>query len=670
MKRISGFLSPEAEESVKLRQSFLQLGGFDLFFDFRAANSYCNGNGIIVSTFTWPRFLANPFGRYFVIASFISLGILTITAKPSAGQTRAAMTLKGVDLAGHLRRLGESGNTKAVVITFLSTQCPISNSYLPTLNQLSRQYQDLGIEFYGVISDPSVTCAAASSHQKAFSIRFPVLFDGSGELRLSLSPTHTPQTFVLDGQCRQLYSGAIDDRFLQVGQKKNVAAIRYLENAIQSVINGNPIAVRATKPIGCLLEDPPNKTVSGEVTYTRDIAPIIQTNCVACHRPGQSAPFPLLTYDDVSRHANQIVEVTKSRFMPPWKPAPGFTRFLDEMRLSEHELSLLKVWVESGKPQGNPSDLPVPVAYAEGWQLGEPDVVLSMTELFPIPARGPDLRQYFVIPTGITSDRLISAIEFRPGTPQAVHHASFFLDTKQAGRRLDRADPGPGYGGFGGPRFETQGTLSSWFPGMTPRRLPQGMGRLVPRGSDIVAELHYVMTGKPEHDRSTIGLHFAEHPAKRIVVEIQVGNKKINIPGGEHRHRERATYRLPVDTTLFDMVPHMHTLGREMKVWSKASDGSTRPLLWIKDWDFNWQSQYSFAKPIHLPKGTELIVDAWYDNSSDNPLNPNSPPKTVRWGDDSTDEMLLCHFQCTCDSTEEINTLVSDQTKYIAAAQR
>lgn len=578
--------------------------------------------------------------------------------------------LKGIDLQGKLQRLGQNPETQGIVVTFLSTQCPISNGYLPVLNELARRYQPLGIEFFGVVSDPAVTRSDAATHKKSYSVGFPVLFDGSGELRLALSPTHTPQTFVLGRTGIKLYSGAIDDRYLQVGKKKDFARKRYLENAIQSVINGSQVLTPVTEPVGCLLEDPPNKTISGDVTYTRDIAPIIQSNCVRCHRQGQAAPFPLGNYEEVSGHANQIVEVTHSRFMPPWKPAPGFTRFLDEARLTKHELALLSKWAELGKPRGNPRDLPAAAVHVEGWQLGEPDVVLTMQDVFPIPAHGPDIRQYFVIPTGIAQDRLITAIEFRPGTPQAVHHASFFIDEHHVARKLDQTDPAPGYGGFGGPKFESQGTLSSWFPGMTPRRLPDGMGRLLPGGSDIVAELHYVTTGKSEHDRSTLGLHFAPSAANHVVTEIQVGNKQIKIPADKERHLERATYRLPVDTTLLDMVPHMHTLGREMKVWTRSPDGTTLPLMWIQDWDFNWQSQYSFARPIRLKKGTELIVDAYYDNSAGNPLNPNSPPKTVRWGDSSTDEMLLCHFQCTCTTMEQLETLIDDQSKYIASHQK
>ncbi|QDV81174.1 redoxin family protein [Planctomycetes bacterium TBK1r] len=603
-----------------------------------------------------------------------TIAIACLLANPDcstsrAGERHSLQRLKGVDLTGRLRRLGERSSTKAVVVTFLSTQCPISNSYLPQLNDLSTKYRRDGIEFYGVVSDPSVTRADAIAHSETYKVRFPILFDGSGELRLALSPTHTPQVFVLDDHGSVIYSGAIDDRYVKLGRKKEAARTPYLENAVNSAAHGTPIDVPVTKPIGCLMEEPPNKTREGSVTFTRDIAPIIQANCSSCHRENQSAPFPLLTYDDVSSHANQILEVTRSRYMPPWKPAPGFTRLRDEMRLTDHQIDLIDVWVETGKPEGDPADLPVPIEHVKGWKLGEPDLILEMQEAFTVPASGPDIRQYFVIPSRLTDDRLITAIDFHPGTPQAIHHASFYLDTRRAGRRLDEADPAPGYSGFGGPQFESQGTLTSWFPGMTPRKLPRGMGRLVTKGSDIVAEIHYVTTGKTERDRSKIGLYFAHRSARQLVVELQVGNKDIEIPADQSHHHERAAYTLPVRTMLLDLVPHMHMLGSEVKVWAKSPDGRTKPLLWIKDWDFNWQGQYSFAKPVILPEGTQLIVDAWFDNSSNNPLNPHSPPVTVRWGDNSTDEMLLCTFQCTCETMDELNELIDHQRRYISKAQ-
>lgn len=614
----------------------------------------------------------NGYSHGLAIATTLLLGLALITPSPAADEQRRRSfgSLKGIDLEGEQHHLVGNRETKAVVIVFLSTQCPISNGYLPQLNDWAISYWRRGVRMYGVISDPAVTRTEASAHRDEYHIQFPVLFDGSGELRLALQPTHTPHAFVLNRNGRVLYRGAIDDRYVALGRKKEEAERLFVKDAIDAAIEGRSPLIGRTTPVGCRLEDPPDKTRGGEVTYARDIAPIIQSSCAPCHRPNQSAPFPLLTYDHVSRHANQILEVTQSRFMPPWKPEPGFTKFRDQVRLSEHELSLLDAWVKAGKPQGDPDDLPGPVEFSDDWPLGEPDQVLQMQEVFPIPASGPDIRQYFVIPSHMTENRLITAIDFRPGVPQAVHHASFYLDTKRAGRRLDEADPGPGYGGFGGPQFQPQGTLSSWFPGMSPRRLPKGMGRLLPRGSDIVAEIHYVCTGKPERDRSKIGIYYAHRSARQLVSEMQVGNKQLEIPAGAKHHLEQAVYTLPVDTTLLDVVPHMHVLGQEMKVWASAPDGRTKPLVWIKDWDFNWQGQYAFAEPIDLPAGTKIHVDAWFDNSAENPLNPNSPPQVVRWGESSTDEMLICTFQCTCETMDELRKLMEDQRRYIDSASQ
>ncbi|KAA5542764.1 redoxin domain-containing protein [Roseiconus nitratireducens] len=574
---------------------------------------------------------------------------------------------RGVDLDGNVHLFGENDQCRALVFAFLSTKCPISNSYVPLLNDVSSRFHRQGVRVYGVISDPSVTRQEAREHRRQFHVAFPVLFDGSGGLRRTLSPTHTPHAIVLDRSGEQLYSGALDDHYVKLGRKKETATEDYLVDALEAVLAGRIVEVPKTKPIGCLLEAPPNKAASGDVTFSRDIAPIVHAHCSGCHHPDGSGPFALLTYEDVSAHARQILEVTHSRFMPPWKPSTRLPRFRDEQRLCDQDLELLESWVRSGKPEGNPEDLPVLPEPSRGWRLGKPDLVLEMKDVFNVPASGPDLRQYFVLPTGLTENRLVSAIDFQPGTPNAIHHASFFLDTQGNGRKLDQADPGPGYGGFGGPQFQPQGTLTSWFPGMRARRLPEGMGRLIPRGSDLVAEVHYVSTGKPEQDRSKIGLYFAPRSARQVVTEVQVGSLHLEIPAGAERHKETALYTLPVDTTLLDVVPHMHVLGREMKVRAKRPDGKIVPLLWIKDWDFNWQGQYAYDQPVELPKGSRILVEAWYDNSSGNPLNPNTPPKTVHWGSDSTDEMLICHFQCTCESMQDLKELNEDQQRYVAA---
>ena len=619
----------------------------------------------------WMRsFSPTRFGIPLLLALAVTVPLQVHTAPIALGQSAMADPMKCVDVTGKLCRLGDQAGSRAVVVVFLSTACPVSNGYLPLLGELASANRSRGVEFYGVVSDPSVTLSKARDHHAKYAIQFPVLFDGSGELRMALAPTHTPEAFVLDRANRVLYRGAIDDLYVRVGQKLDVAKQSYLSDAIDSAASGTPIKTPQTSPVGCRLEDPPNKITSGEVTFTRDIAPIIQSHCASCHRPNRSGPFDLLTFEDVSAHANQILEVTHSRFMPPWKPETGFAPFRDEQRLSQHELSLVQKWVEEGKAEGDQADLPTPATVSEGWPLGEPDLILAMKDVFTIPASGPDLRHYFVIPSNLAEDRLISAIDFHPGAPLSVHHASFYLDTKHMGRKLDAANPGPGYPGFGGPRFESQGTLSSWFPGMSPHRLPEGMGRLIQRDTDIVAEIHYVTTGKPEHDRSMIGLYFAPSSAHQVVTEIQVGNKRINIPPGNDHHVEHAYYTLPVPTLVLDIVPHMHVLGSEIKVSAKMPDGRVLPMLWIKEWDFNWQGQYAFMRPMLLPKGTRINVDAWFDNSSANPLNPNSPPKLVQWGDDSTDEMLLCTFQCTCKKTSELSELQVDQQRYIESNRK
>ena len=580
------------------------------------------------------------------------------------GSTPRPTTLKGIDLTGRLHRFGNRSDTKAVAVLFLAAKCPISESYLSSLSRLSGRYRQRGVEFYGVISNSSVTLAEAKEYERRFRIAFPILFDSSGELWRALSPSHMPQAFVLNQQGNVLYSGAIDNKYERSGIPREKVTEEYLEDAIKSVIAGIEITTRETEPVGRMLDAPPDKSKVGTITFTRDIAPIILANCSSCHRPGQAAPFPLLTYDDVRRHARQIAEVTRSKYMPPWKPQAGFGRFQDARGLTQHEIALLKRWSMTGKQKGDPADMPSPPKFAQGWQLGPPDKILKMRDLFHVPASGPDIRQYFVIPTRMRDSRLINAVDFHPGCARVIHHASFYLDTTGTARRLDEKDPKPGYQGFGGPGFRASGSLRSWLPGMTPKRLPKGMGRLIPRGSDLVLEIHYTCTGKPEHDRSMIGLYHAPRSSRQLVKELLIGNMLIKILPGVQRHHERATYELPVETILLDVAPHMHVLGREMKATATLPNGEVEPLVWIKDWDFNWQGQYSYVRPVRLPKGTRIDVDAWYDNSAENPLNPNSPPRTVYWGEDATDEMLMCHFQCTCSSYDELKTLTEDYQNY------
>lgn len=556
-----------------------------------------------------------------------------------------AAGFNAIDLDGQLHRFGQGNGTHSVALVFLSTECPVSNGYLPRLQKLARRCKSREAKFYGVISDPSVTRAEAVKHRSLFGIRFPVLFDASGELRAAFKPTHVPQAFVLDRRGDVVYSGAIDDEYAAIGQKKASFTKHYLAEALRAARRGRKPVVAKTEPVGCLIEELVGIVEPSKLTYCRDIAPIIQAHCATCHRVGEAAPFPLRSYQDVSKRAKQIVAVTKSRFMPPWQPVADFGHFRGVRRLSSKEIALIAEWAAGGKHFGDKDDLPPNPKFVTGWQLGKPDLILKMAQPFQLAANGPDILRHFVIPTGLKEDRLVAAMEFRPGNPRIAHHSSVFFDNTGAARRLDALAPGYGYDRFGGPGFPPTGSLGNWLPGTTPRRLPKGVGRRMPKGSDLVLQMHYQRTGKVETDQSTVGIYFASRRCKQMVSEFQVLESDLLIPAGAKRHFHRATYVLPVDLTVFDAAPHMHLVGREMKVTATLPNGRVKPLIWIKNWDFNWQGQYVYVKPLRLPAGTQIIVDAWLDNSKQNKLNPNSPPAPVRWGDGTESEMPLCQFR-------------------------
>ncbi|HVJ69171.1 MAG TPA: redoxin domain-containing protein, partial [Caulifigura sp.] len=518
--------------------------------------------------------------------------------------------LKATDLDGGLHRIAAGCGRHGTALVFLSTTCPISNTYLPQLKTTAARCRRHKIDFFGVIADSAVTRAEAIRHRDEFQLDFPVLFDVSGTLRRELKATHTPQAIVLSKTGEVVYSGRIDDLYGDLGSKRTSASMHELRDALKSLSCDESVAVASTTPIGCLLEDPPVEGAAEDVTFNRDIAPILYANCSGCHRPGEGTPFSLLSYADACQHGAQIAAVTQSRFMPPWHPESGFGHFQNERRLSQAEIGLIRQWVEVGKPEGDAADTLAPPEFATGWRLGKPDLILTMKEAFELHADGPDVHQHFVLTTGIPKDRLVSAVEFRPGNPAVAHHACFYLDTTGAARMLQAQESDVGYGSFVGPGFDNVGALRSWLPGMMPQHLPSGTGQLLPAHSDVVLEIHYRPSGKVESDRSVVGIHFASRSAKYLVGEIQVMNKALTIPAGAAEHRHTSSFTIPVDTALLDVLPHMHLLGREMKAVATRPDGVQVPLVWIRKWDFNWQDQYLYADPVMLPRGSRIDVEA------------------------------------------------------------
>ncbi len=409
-------------------------------------------------------------------------------------------------------------------------------------------------------------------------------------------------------------------------------------------------------PDGSLFEPP---------TYTGQIAAILHENCAACHRPGESAPFDLLTYEDAAKRARQIVEVTGTRYMPPFLPDTNYRRYVGERRLSDEQIELLHRWHEAGAPRGD-GEPPAPPAFAEGWQLGEPDLVVELPEAYELPADGADIYRNFVIPTGLAEPRFVRGMEFRPGHPKAVHHAFVLMDVERASRERDAADPGPGYGGMsaGDAAQSPGGHFVSWQPGKVPSFVPDGMSWRLPAGADLVVQLHMQTLGKPARVRPSVGLFFTDQPPERIPYKIVLTTDNIDIPPGERDYRVGTKYTLPVAVDVLAVIPHAHYLGKQLHGYAVLPDGRKEWLVRIDRWDFNWQGDYRLASPLHLPAGSVLYQEFSFDNSAANPLNPHDPPQRVTWGQNTTDEMAELWVQVLTASPAETEALNNHYAVY------
>ncbi len=402
-------------------------------------------------------------------------------------------------------------------------------------------------------------------------------------------------------------------------------------------------------------------------TYHRDVARILQKNCQECHRPGQVAPFSLLDYAQARKRADDIVDVTEERTMPPWHASTTEGGpFRGARVLSDADRKVLSDWAEAGAPEGDPKDAPPPVSWPSGWPMGTPDLVLKVSQPFELGASGPDEYRVFVLPSGLTEGRWIAAADFRPGNRKVVHHILAAYDTTGNARKLDAADPRSGYassgGGYGrlpgGFPFLPAGQLWGWAPGRRVFQAPEGMARALPAGADVLLQVHYHKSGKPESDACEIGLYFARGPVDKQIRSAIVmpprtglfGKPRLHIPAGEAKHEVRGSRTIQQDSHLLAVFPHMHLLGRDFLLTAVRPDGSRQVLIRIDDWDFNWQNPYEFVTPVPLPRGTKVELVAHFDNSTDNPNNPSRPPRDVNWGEETTDEMCIGFMQITRDS--------------------
>ncbi|MER3442226.1 MAG: hypothetical protein C4296_12780 [Gemmataceae bacterium] len=578
------------------------------------------------------------------------------------GERIADVRLKTLD--GDVRSLSAHKGKRATVIVFFSPECPMANAYLPVLGDLARRFAAEGVAFFLVHPGP-VEAKSLTAHLRAYDTRVPLLVDEAYAAVRALDARVTPEAFVLDGEGVLRYRGRIDDGYWARLRTRPQISREDLRVALEEVLAGKPVSVASTVAYGCTIEKPADgkedtPARQGPVTFYRDIVPILQNKCQSCHRPGEVAPFSLVTYEQARRWGKDIKEFTQNGQMPPWKPVQR-GMYVNERSLSPRELDLLARWVDAGMPAGDPAQAPPAPRFTSGWQLGEPDLVLEMPEEMVIGPTGRDLFRCFVFPTHLPEDKFVRAVEVRPGNPRVVHHTVHLLDTRGVARRLEEAerkrpkssdevDRGPGYSTRMGVGFiPLDGELGGWAPGLLIRPMPPGVGYLLPKGADIVVQIHYHRTGKLERDRTRIGLYFADGPVTHRYLSAVLAGLLLAIPANNDHFVVRGRAYAHEDLTLYTVFPHMHLLGKSIRCTVTFPDGSQKELINIPRWDYLWQEMYFLNEPMHIPTGTRFDLEAVYDNSENNPLNPNSPPKPVRLGQQTTDEMCFVFLGVTSD---------------------
>ena len=394
---------------------------------------------------------------------------------------------------------------------------------------------------------------------------------------------------------------------------------------------------------------PPAALPATQVTFDRDIAPIVYKYCAPCHRPGEAGPFPLLTYKDTALFARQIAVITERRIMPPWLPEPGELKFAGELRLSDEHIALFKKWAEEGAPEGNAGDLPPAPKFTPGWQLGKPDLVLHAKKPYALAASGTDNYWNFIFPTDFPTTRWVKAIEIRPGEKRVVHHANILLDREQSSRSQEK-HPGDGFPGMElrieSETFDPDSHIFFWKPGSVPHVEPEDMALRLEPGSDLILNTHLQPSGKPESIQPSIGLYFTDTPATKFPVLLELQNDKaLDIPPGASDFEVTDELTMPVDVDLLAIYPHAHYLGKDLLATAQLPDGSRHTLIHIPKWDLNWQAVFYYAEQVFLPKGTTVQMRYIYDNSTANTANPFRPPQRIRGGNRTTDEMAHLWLQ-------------------------
>jgi peroxiredoxin/mono/diheme cytochrome c family protein len=531
------------------------------------------------------------------------------------------------DFRGAWHRLDDVRESKVIVIAFMGTECPLASLYAPRLAELARAYGKKGAVFFGVDSNQQDTPSALARFAREHDLPFPFLKDVGNELADRLGVERTPEVFVLDKERVIRYRGWVDDQF-GFGVHRPAPTRHDLVAALDDLLAGRPVATPRTDAVGCRIGRVSKGGGDATVTYAKQVARILRGRCVACHREGEIAPFSLTSYKQAAGWAEMIGEVIQSGRMPPWYASPKYGSFSNEARLSDEEKRTIAAWIAAGAPEGDPHDLPEPLHYVKGWRIPAPDLVISLPRLVNIPAEGTMPYQNFVIDPKLKQDVWVRASQVRPGNPSVVHHLVVFVLPPGSHESEVKVD-----------------FLAGYAPGMPPRVLPEGAARLIPAGSRLMFQVHYTPRGIPQTDRSEIGLVFADPKTiRKELTAVAAINMDLRIPPGAGNFAAEAYHRFDQDTIVYSLLPHMHLRGKSFRFEAVYPDRRREVLLEVPHYEFDWQNVYVLSQPKLMPEGSVLRCLARYDNSEDNPSNPD-PKATVTWGEQTRDEMLVGYVE-------------------------
>lgn len=554
----------------------------------------------------------------------------------------------GKDLSGAPRGWRSGRGDSLTVIALTSVTCPLCRKFGPSLARIESAYADRGVRFVFVNVSGTDSPADMRTQVADLGLKGLYLIDADDRIAAAVHAHTTTEVFVIDSASTIIYRGALSDQY-GIGFSREAPRHRYLEDALDAALKGQTPAIAATSSPGCALE-PRAAAHAGSspsaVTYAREISRIMQANCIECHRAGGVGPFPLDSFEAVSRRANMIRAVTQEGSMPPWfaarahdaDGAPAPSPWSNDRSLSDAEKHAIVAWIDGGKPEGDRADLPLARTFPEGtWRIGTPGAIFQLPEPIAIKADGVMPYQTVLVPTGIAEDRWVNAVQIVPTDPSVVHHVLVFAidaDTAKdpAARRRLALDEAGGY-------------WAAYVPGNDTMMLPDGFAKRLPANSSLLFQIHYTPNGTATKDQMTIGIAFADEAPRHVVRTAAVVNRRISIPPGARRHPESGQVRIPANAKILAFMPHMHVRGAAYRYELEPADGSgRRTVLDIPDYDFNWQLRYELREPLDAPKGATLHGTAWYDNSPDNPANPD-PGRTVRWGQQTYDEMMLGYVE-------------------------